>query len=63
MLDTIVQIKLMQIKRVAVVVPVQHPRRKMGHKGTKRRTKVVRRTNLVREIGKLDPSAAARKDA
>ena len=63
MFDTVVQVELVQVKRILVVVAVQHLRGIVRHKGAKRSPKVVRRADLAREFGEPDPTSAARNDA
>lgn len=62
MLNAVVQVELFQIKCIFAIALVQHPSGIVWHKGTKRRGKVVGRTNLVREFGEPDPSTSARDD-
>ena len=63
MFDPVVQVEILQIKRILAIVLVQQPSGVVWYKGTKRRGKVVGRTNLVREFGEFNPSSTAREDA
>jgi hypothetical protein len=62
MFDAVVQVELLQIERILTVVLLQHAGGNMWHESAERGAKVVRRTNLSREFGELDPSSTARND-
>ena len=61
--DSVMQVELLQIKRISTIASVQHAGGIVTHIVTIRRAKVVSRTKIFRSVGELDASSAAWKDS
>ena len=61
--NSVVQVDLLQVKRISTIVSVQHAGDVVARIVAKRRAKVVRRTKIFGSVGELDASSTAWKDS